>query len=159
LAIEGPAGGGRHRRDGTRERKLTSEDALTFHDIEWSPDGRSITCVGNAGGRGFSIQRIDVASGARNQLTDGTFQDARPTESPDGAWILFESWRVGSRAEADLFVMPSSGGAAVRLDTRAGAAGDACSDEIGEPMDDDRGRRPLTPSPHPVASRPRVARR
>ncbi|HEY8647869.1 MAG TPA: prolyl oligopeptidase family serine peptidase [Candidatus Limnocylindria bacterium] len=112
-------------RDGTRERKLTSEDALTFHDIEWSPDGRSITCVGNAGGRGFSIQRIDVASGARNQLTDGTFQDARPTQSPDGAWILFESWRVGSRAEADLFVMPSSGGAAVRLDTRAGAAGDA----------------------------------
>jgi len=112
-------------RDGTHERKLTSEDTATFGDVEWSPDGRSIICVGNVGGRGFGIQRIEVASAARSEITDGAFQDARPRQSPDGRWILFESRRVGSRAESDLYVMPSSGGPAVRLDTRAGTAGDS----------------------------------
>jgi dipeptidyl aminopeptidase/acylaminoacyl peptidase len=112
-------------RDGTHERKLTSDDTVTHRDISWSPDGRSILCVGNVAGGRFSIQRLDVASGARSQITDGTFEDARPRHSPDGRWILFESWRVGTRIEADLFVMPAAGGDAVRLDTRAGKSGDS----------------------------------
>ena len=112
-------------RDGTHDRMLISDDGVTYRDIEWAPDGRSIVCVGNVGGRRFSIHRIDVATGARHQLTDGAFEDARPRHSPDGAWILFESRRVGSRVEADLFVMPAAGGDAVRLDTRDGKSGDS----------------------------------
>ncbi len=112
-------------RDGTQERKLISDDGVTYREIDWAPDGRSIVCVGNVGGKRFGIQRIDVATGARRQLTDGAFQDARPRHSPDGAWLLFESWRVGSRVETDLFVMPAAGGDAVRLETRDGKSGDS----------------------------------
>ena len=112
-------------RDGTHDRTLISDDGVTYRDIEWAPDGRSIVCVGNVGGGRFSIHRIDVATGARRRLTDGAFEDARPRHSPDGTWVLFESWRVGSRVEADLFVMPAAGGDAVRLDTRDGKSGDS----------------------------------
>ena len=112
-------------RDGEHERKLTSDDDAMHRDLEWSPDGRSIACVANIAGKRFSIQVIDVASGARRELTDGAYEDARPRFSPDGSWILFESWRTGSRIEADLYLMPAAGGAAIRLDTRAGTSGDS----------------------------------
>lgn len=112
-------------RDGEHERKLTSDDAAMHRDIAWSPDGRSIACVANIGGKRFSIQLIDSATGARTEITDGTYEDARPRFSPDGTWILFESFRTGARIEADLFVMPSRGGHAARLDTRDGKSGDS----------------------------------
>jgi dipeptidyl aminopeptidase/acylaminoacyl peptidase len=112
-------------RDGADERKLTADDDAMHRDIAWSPDGRSIACVANIGGKRFCIQLIDGATGARRQLTDGAYEDARPRFSPDGTWILFESWRTGSRIEADLYVMPAGGGDAVKLDTRGGMSGDS----------------------------------
>ena len=112
-------------RDGEHERKLTSDEDAMHRDIEWSPDGRSIACVANIGGKRFGIQLIDSATGARRELTDGTYEDARPRTSPDGRWIVFESWRSGSRIEADLYLMPAGGGDAVKLDTRDGATGDS----------------------------------
>ena len=112
-------------RDGTHERKLISDAGVTYRDIEWSPEGRSIVCVANVGGKRFSIQRIDVASGSRSALTEGTFEDARPRHSPDGTWILFESRRGGSRVDADLFVMPAGRGEPIRLETRGGKSGDS----------------------------------
>ena len=112
-------------RDGAHERKLISDDSVTFRDIEWSPDGRSIVCVANIGGTRFSIQRIDVATGARRALTDGTYEAARPRQSPDGAWVLFESRRAGARVDSDLFMMAAAGGEAIRLDTRDGKSGES----------------------------------
>jgi dipeptidyl aminopeptidase/acylaminoacyl peptidase len=112
-------------RDGAHERKLTADDDAMHRDIAWSPDGRSIACVANIGGKRFSIQLIDTATGARRGLTDGAYEDAKPSFSPDGARILFESWRTGSRIEADLYLMPAGGGDAVRLDTRGAKSGDS----------------------------------
>jgi dipeptidyl aminopeptidase/acylaminoacyl peptidase len=112
-------------RDGEHERKVSSDDDAMHRDIAWSPDGRSIVCVANIGGKRFSIQLIDGATGARSELTDGAYEDARPRISPDGTWILFESWRTGARIEADLYVMAASGGEAVRLETREGKSGDS----------------------------------
>jgi len=112
-------------RDGDHERKLTADDDAMHRDIAWSPDGQAIVCVANIGGKRFSIQALDTASGARRELTDGAFEDARPRFSPDGAWILFESWRSASRIEADLYLVPAAGGSAVKLDTRGGASGDS----------------------------------
>ena len=112
-------------RDGTHERRLVFDEGVTYRDIDWSPEGRSIICVANVGGKRFSIQRIDVASGIRSALTDGTFEDARPQHSPDGTWILFESRRTGSRVDSDLYVMPAGRGDAVRLETRDGKSGDS----------------------------------
>jgi dipeptidyl aminopeptidase/acylaminoacyl peptidase len=111
-------------RDGMHERKLIADDGVTYRDIDWSPEGRSIVCVANVGGKRFSVQRIDVASGIRSALTDGTFEDARPRHSPDGTWILFESRRA-SRVDSDLFVMPAGRGEAIRLETRDGKSGDS----------------------------------
>jgi dipeptidyl aminopeptidase/acylaminoacyl peptidase len=112
-------------RDGEHERKLTADDDAVHRDIEWSPDGRSIACAANIAGKRFSIQLIDAATGVRRALTDGAYEDARPRFSPDGTQILFESWRTGSRIEADLYLIPSSGGDPVKLDTRLGKSGDS----------------------------------
>lgn len=112
-------------RDGEHERKLSSNDEAMHRDIAWSPDGRWIACVANIGGKRFSIQLIDSATGARRELTDGAYEDARPRFSPDGTWILFESWRTGSRIEADLYLMPAGGGDTVKLETRDGKSGDS----------------------------------
>src|SRR4029077_8194014 len=112
-------------RDGEHERKLTADDDAMHRDIAWSPDGRSIACVANIGGKRFSIQLFDSASGARRELTDGAYEDARPRFSPDGAWLLFETWRSRSRVEADLYLIPVGGGQAVKLDTRGGKSGDS----------------------------------
>jgi len=112
-------------RDGEHEHKLISDDDATHRDIAWSPDGRTIACVANIAGRRFSIQLIDSATGGRRALTDGAYEDARPRFSPDGTWILFESWRTGSRIEADLYLVPSTAGDAVKLDTRQGKSGDS----------------------------------
>jgi len=112
-------------RDGEHERKLTSDDGATHRDLAWSPDGKWIACVTNAGGKRFAVQLIDSATGARRAIGDGTFEDARPEFSPDGSSIVFESWRTGSRIEADLYLVPAAGGEAVRLDTRAGKSGDS----------------------------------
>ena len=111
-------------RDGDHERRLTS-DAAMHRDIAWTPDGKALVCVANIGGPQFSIQWIDAATGGRRELTDGAFEDARPRPSPDGAWILFESWRAASRTEADLYVLPAAGGEAVRLETRDEKSGDS----------------------------------
>ena len=107
-------------RDGEHERKLTADDAAMHRGIAWSPDGRSIACVANIGGGRFAIQLFDVATGARRALTDGSFDHDRPRFSPDGKWILFESWREGSRVDADLYLIPSAGGDAIRARLRAG---------------------------------------
>jgi TolB protein len=50
----------------------------------WSPDGRSIA-VGLAG----SIWRIDVSTGAAEELTSGPTYHSSPTWSPDGRWIVY----------------------------------------------------------------------
>jgi len=112
-------------RDGEHERKLTSDDGAMYRDLAWSPDGRSIACVTNAGGKRFAVELVDSASGARRPIGGGAFEDARPAFSPDGKWIVFESWRVGQRVDADLYLVPASGGEAARLETRVGKRGDS----------------------------------
>jgi dipeptidyl aminopeptidase/acylaminoacyl peptidase len=122
-------------RDGEHERKLTSDDDAMHRDIAWSPDGRSIACVANIGGKRFSIQLIDSSTGARRELTDGAYEDARPRFSPNGAWVLFESWRTGPRIEADLYLVAAGGGSPVKLETRDGRSGDS---QFGEWSPDGR---------------------
>lgn len=112
-------------RDGEHERKLTSDDAATHRDISWSPDGRSIVCVANTGGKRFGVRIVDSATGAERALTDNDHEHERPLFSPDGRSILFESWRGGSGIEVDLYLVPAAGGDAVKLDTREGKSGDS----------------------------------
>ncbi len=112
-------------RDGARERVLTHGTGRLHREIAWSPDGRGIACVTNAGGKGFGIDLLDVATGARMTLTDGAYEDAHPRWSPDGSRILFTSRRDPVRTNMDLFVVPSAGGIPLLLDTRGGVPGES----------------------------------
>src|SRR6185503_1843117 len=99
-------------RDGEKERNLTNEPDVMHRDITWSPDGSRIAYVANAAGKGFAIHVVDVATGTKRALTDGTFDDALPRWSPDGKRILFSSRRDSVRTNSDLYVVSADGGTA-----------------------------------------------
>jgi dipeptidyl aminopeptidase/acylaminoacyl peptidase len=105
-------------RDGESERNLTSEPDVTHRDIEWSPDGARIAYVANAGGKGFAVHVVDVATGQKRSLTDGKYDDAQPRWSPDGKRLLFWSRREDVRTNSDLYVISADGGAPTKLETR-----------------------------------------
>ena len=113
------------RRDGSRLRQLTAETGSGHRDISWSPDGSRIAFVSNSGGTRYRVEVIDVASGARTALTDGEHDDSLPRWSPDGRRIVFTSRRDTVRTNTDLFVIESSGGPAVLLETRGGSDGES----------------------------------
>src|SRR5205823_8223347 len=81
----------------------------------------------NAGGmnQGFAVHVIDVTTGVKRALTDGARDDLQPRWSPDGALILFSSRHEAVRTNADLFVVPASGGEANRLETRGEVDGES----------------------------------
>ncbi len=105
-------------RDGETERNLTNEPDVMHREIAWSPDGSRIAYVANAGGKGFAIHVINVATGAKRALTDGQFDDAQPRWSPDGKRLLFSSRRESVRTNSDLYVVPADGGTPTKLETR-----------------------------------------
>ena len=105
-------------RDGETERNLTNEPDVMHREITWSPDGSRIAYVANAGGKAFAVHVVDVASGKKLVLTEGTFDDAQPRWSPNGKRLLFSSRRETVRTNSDLFVISAEGGAPTKLQTR-----------------------------------------
>jgi dipeptidyl aminopeptidase/acylaminoacyl peptidase len=112
-------------RDGEHERNLTNEPGVMHRDIAWSPDGTKLAYTANAGGKTFAINIIDVATGAKRAVTDGSRTDFGPQWSPDGAVIVFWSRRESSKTNADLYVVAATGGEVTRLDTRGGVDGES----------------------------------
>ena len=112
-------------REGERERNLTNEPGVTHRDIAWSPDGTKIAYTANAGAKGFGIDVIDVTTGAKRALTDGSRDDLQPQWSPDGTVLVFWSRRDDVRTNADLYVVAAAGGDATRLETRGGNDGES----------------------------------
>ena len=112
-------------REGERERDLTNEPGVMHREIAWSPQGDRIAYSANAGGTGFAIHVVDVATGAKRALTDGTRDDHQPRWSPDGMRLVFWSRRESVRTNAELYLVTASGGAITRLDTRRGHDGES----------------------------------
>jgi dipeptidyl aminopeptidase/acylaminoacyl peptidase len=114
-------------RDGEHERNLTNEPGVMHRDIAWSPDGTKLAYTANAAGAGkaFAIHVIDVTTGAKRALTDGSRTDFQPQWSPDGALLVFWSRRDNNPMNADLHVVAAAGGEVTRLDTRAGVDGES----------------------------------
>ena len=112
-------------RDGEHERNLTNEQGVMHRDLSWSPDGSQIAYTANAQGNAFAIHVIDVASGTKRALTDGSRDDVQPRWSPDGTLLLFWSRREDVRTNAELYVVAAAGGEITRLDTREGKDGES----------------------------------
>ena len=113
------------RRDGKRLRQLTELVSAGHRDIAWSPDATRLAFVSNNGGQRYRVEVIEVATGVRTALTDGTHDDSLPRWSPDGRWLVITTRREPVRTNADLFLVAAGGGEAVRLETRAGVDGES----------------------------------
>ena len=69
----------------------------------WLPDGRRILVSTRASGsEAFWIESIDVETGARQRITQGT----APSPSPDGAWLAFTR---DEKAEAQIWLRSLTG--------------------------------------------------
>jgi dipeptidyl aminopeptidase/acylaminoacyl peptidase len=112
-------------RAGEQERDITMEPTVSHRDISWSPDGQRLAYVSNVGGKGFGVSIIDVKSGVRVALTDGSHDDLQPRWSPDGRKIIFASRRETARANVGTYLVSSGGGTATMLDTRQGKDGES----------------------------------
>ncbi|TME67034.1 MAG: hypothetical protein E6I54_00490, partial [Chloroflexi bacterium] len=90
-----------------------------------SPDGTKLVYTANAGGNAFALHVVDLATGAKRAITDGSRDDMQPRWSPDGTLLVFWSRRETTRTNADLFVVASTGGETTRLETREGKDGES----------------------------------
>ncbi len=112
----------------TKTDRPASDDPT--HAPKEGSDVRVITQLGyKMDGEGFWDGRykhlftVPTASGAATQLTDGPWNDAQPTWSPDGARIAFVSRRTPDREwtnVSDLYTIPADGGDVTQLTKSAG---------------------------------------
>lgn len=91
--------------DGTNHRQISQGLLGIGGSLSWSPDGKSLLIfAGPVGDK--NIFRLDIASGAATQLTQGGNNTAS-SYSPDGQFIVFNSLR--NNDQADLFIMNADG--------------------------------------------------
>ena len=83
--------------DGWRTIEIETTE-VTAPDVAITPDGESLifTLLGH-------LFRLPVEGGEAEQLTFGPYYDARPTVSPDGTQVAFQSDRDGS--EGNIFLL------------------------------------------------------
>ncbi len=100
------------------------------HTPKGGSDVRVITQLGyKMDGEGFwdgkykHLFTVAVTSGESVQLTDGPWDDAQPTWSPDGSRIAFVSRRTPDREwtdTSDIYTVPATGGDATQLTRSVG---------------------------------------
>ena len=102
-------------------RVISGKDRYIY-EYDWSPRGDEIVATG-AHGSGDNnwyvadLFAIDIATGSERPLLHPRMQIAAPRWSPDGRWIAFLGGLMSdeSIAGGDIYVIPSSGGAARNL--------------------------------------------
>ena len=94
--------------DGRKQERLT-DNRVVDEDPSWSPDGQKIAFSSSLVFRGFDdregdneIYVMDSDGNNRRMLTDNVVDDTRPSWSPDGQVIAYESWTFGKPSEVHL---------------------------------------------------------
>ena len=85
--------------------------------VTWSADGRHIFVSTNITGR-FNIWRTDAAGSWPLQITQSDEVQSGLVASRDGQWVYFEE-DVGGNEYADIYRVPTGGGAVERLTSTA----------------------------------------
>src|SRR5262245_36572092 len=106
--------------DGSDPVQLTSLNAASTSGPRWSPDARRIVFHSNMTGSA-DLFVVSPDGGKPTQLTNSPGQDTTGTFSRDGKWIYFSSDRSG---EAQIWKMPSEGGAALPVSRTLGRVPD-----------------------------------
>ncbi len=85
----------------------TLGDDGVYGDFELSPDGaRVAVSIGDPSRRALDVWLFDVGRGTRTRLTSDAGHELEPVWSPDGAGIVFSSFR---KAAGDLYQTATSG--------------------------------------------------
>jgi Tol biopolymer transport system component/serine/threonine protein kinase len=96
--------------DGTEPKQLTDLPGANVHPAV-SPDGRTIAFVSDRGQEGVHIWKMNLDGSNLTQLTRDN-QESFPQFSPDGRWIVYESWVSG---RSTIWKIPVDGGQPVQL--------------------------------------------
>jgi serine/threonine protein kinase/dipeptidyl aminopeptidase/acylaminoacyl peptidase len=101
--------------DGTGQKQLTANADSEF-EVHASGDGRYIFFTSYAKGGVPHIWRADVDGSNAIQFIKGEFGDNVSASSPDGKWLVFQSWRSGS---GRTWKVPAEGGEPVQVNDLA----------------------------------------
>jgi dipeptidyl aminopeptidase/acylaminoacyl peptidase len=89
-------------------RRLTTPGEATYDRPEWSPDGRWLYCLSDAGREMAAPARLDVATGQLRFIVEPDFEVDETALDPTGRYLAYSLNRDG---EAEIIVRTLSSGA------------------------------------------------
>lgn len=113
LDVEGNGVITKHRIDGTGSYQDLTNAGDDCRQPNWSPSGDTILYQKFSGGR-WNIWIMSTDGSNKKQVTSGEGDKTDASFSPDGAWIVYSS-NQGDLDFANLYIIPGSGGAPVRV--------------------------------------------
>jgi TolB protein len=86
-----------------------------------NPDGNQLAFASNRNGY-WNLYLLDLKSGQTVQLTDNPEYEAAPSWSPDGRWLVYETYVGEDGGGLELFILPIDGSSqSIRLTDHPGA--------------------------------------